>query len=251
MSQGNPRATPPTRPVGALMRIEEAAKELGLEVVDLLEYALDPNSTKGLEFAETPKGQLRLCAKISEAALWGVMPRPGRSLRPVHLHDRRFAFVNFSNTPTFVDDLAAHGETTLQVGDTLEMFDGSGWLFGDGFDVTLKDLKVPRADVEALRASRGDELSDTAKTTLLKVIGALAKLLAKNESDEAYGSEDKPNSSAIARDAVDLAEGLAKSTIADKVNEGLAKAGGVKPRRATSVERTKPSPTKRSKGKTR
>jgi hypothetical protein len=194
MSQGNPRATPSTRPVGALMRIEEAAKELGLEVVDLLEYA---------EEREGHGAPLRVCAMMPID--WPVEPsrEPIPLLEDLSPAERRFAFVDTPNTPGFFLDLAARGVAVPNIGDFLSMVDGSGFVWAYDVEIRLEGLRVPREDVERLKthltsdgatmpevALGADATEPTGKRNARWV--GIAKTLVKNDPGHFLDSNGKP-----------------------------------------------------------
>lgn len=129
------------RPIGALMRIDEAAKELGLEVADLLEHA---------EERERHSAALRVCVMMPID--WPVEPwrEPMPSLKGLSLAESRFAFVDTPNTPGFFLELAARGVAVPNIGDFLSMVDGSGFVWAYDVEIYLEGLRVPREDVERL-----------------------------------------------------------------------------------------------------
>jgi len=128
-------------PVGALMRIEEAAKELGLKVGDLLEYA---------EEREGHGTPLRVCAMMPIDCPVEPWREPLPSLEDLSPTERRFAFVYTPNTPGLFLELAERGVAALSVGDFLSMVDGSGFVSAYDVEIRLKGLTVPRDDVERL-----------------------------------------------------------------------------------------------------
>jgi hypothetical protein len=201
-------------PDSYLIPLTTAARELGLEVAELLEWA---------EEFDLVGAPLRVCVRIPDDA--NIEPRLDEhdneltveeplGLKPA---DRRYAFIYVPNNPGFFRDLA-QGEAPLGSGDWLHLVDGSGVVWAGGVTVRLEGLLVPREDVEKIRATSGAELGEKEKATLLKIIGAMAKLLAKTEP--AFGSEPDPNVKLIAADLADIS-GLSKGTLENKVNDGL------------------------------
>lgn len=208
-------------PGGFLMPLSTAAKELGLEEVDLLEYAEE------LDGLGAP---LRVCVMVPGNCL--VMPYPTPLAEPAGMKpaDRRFAFIDpLANTvdddsgPGFFRRLATKKGVTLGAMDILSMVDGSGMVWADGIEVRLEDLWVPREDIEALKMREAEELSAKRAETLLKIIGALARLVA-SFGHKKLGTDDDPNVRAIAAElASDMPGGSPiEGTIANKLNEGLA-----------------------------
>ena len=137
-------------PVGALMRIEEAAKELGLEVVDLLEYAQDRGDGGPV---------LRVCMATPD----GLDVEPGLLAHlPMSItdpHARIYRVVLASRVPAFFDILARDGERTLGDEDRQSRIEAirskKSLLFATtlpdaAIRVRLKGLKVLREDVERL-----------------------------------------------------------------------------------------------------
>lgn len=218
-------------PGGYLMLLATAARELGLEVADLLDWAEEANCV--VEGAAINRGApLRVCVLVrAEGGVdyvhryppdirekFGLAELPG--MAPV---DHRYAFITATNTPGFFHKLA-DGAAKLGEGDMLTMVDGSGMVWAAGMRVRLAGLRVPREDFEALRTNkaRAEDLSEKRAATLLKIIGAMAKLLAKTAFE--FGQEDNPNARQIAEDLAALVPdgSPSASTIANKLAEGLA-----------------------------
>lgn len=108
--------------------------------------------------------------------------------------------------------------------------------------VKIDDLYLLAEDVERLRALPSENVAEgtTSRHTLLRVIGALSKLLGK--TDESFGTEEDPIARAIARDAASLVPGgsPAEATIEDKINEGLKALLGEGRPKTNAVGRMKP-----------
>jgi len=198
--------TKPIPPGGYLMRLETAAKELGLEVADLLEYA---EEVLGIGT------RLRVCVMVpGYRQVWPAKtplePEP-EGMKPA---DRRFAFigahantVDYESGPGFFRKLAVERVATLGGLDALWMVDGSGMLWADGMTVKLEGLRVPREDIEALkeaRAAQGD--ADTPprhERDLLLCIGTLAKLLADHAPSKRFaGHKELPYNATKIAEAV-------------------------------------------------
>ena len=128
---------------GYLVRLAEAAKDIRVDVGDLLEYAEENDGVSG---------PLRVCVDVPDSLYDTLMRFPTPQPEPPGLqpHDRSFAYVFAPNTPGFFRSLARDGAATLEGGDSLVMLDGSGWIWADGLIVELKGCWVPRVDVEAV-----------------------------------------------------------------------------------------------------
>lgn len=136
-------------PGGYLMRIDAAARDLGLEVAELLEYAEE------LDGLGPP---LRVCVMVPDDLFIhpAALPEPEGLLSA----ERRFAYIEAPNTPGFFYELGDTGEATLQLGDSFTMVDGSGIaILHDDRKVRLVGLRVPREDIEALKVAELDEAS--------------------------------------------------------------------------------------------
>jgi hypothetical protein len=123
------------------MRLDAAARELEIEVADLLEFAEE------LDLVGAP---LRVCVAVRGD--YAVIPSPEAPAEPPGLKpaERTFAYIHAPNTPGFFYELA-DGAATLGSGDSLVMVDGSGSIWAEGMRVSLQGLRVPRCEIEALR----------------------------------------------------------------------------------------------------
>jgi len=126
-----------------LFRLEAAARMLGLDAVDLLEFAREVDGVSG---------PLRLCVGVPDDVMASLMRFPAPQTEPAGMKpaDRTFAYIHAPNTPAFFRRLGTNGVATLASGDSLVMLDGSGWIWADGLIVELKGCWVPRPDIEAV-----------------------------------------------------------------------------------------------------
>jgi len=214
------------------VRLKEAAEQLSLSIAELLSLA-DEGEVESPLFVciRVPEGLLvhgmptdydALCSTVQDAE-----KRLGHKLCPA---DRRLAYVTGANDPGFFFSIAAEGGWSLNPPGILEMVDGTGLVFFPDELITIDDLWIPRAEIDALKATAklaneaeapGPKLTEGGRASLLAIIGALARLLGK--TDEAYGTESDPSARKIAKDCHELLPPglIAEGSLENAINDGL------------------------------